>query len=191
MSSIVLFGGTFDPIHIGHLIIAEHVKESIGAGKITFLPTGVPPHKKGVSSSIHRLKMVELAISDNPSFEVSTYELKQKGTNYTYRTVKHFSTKTDQLYFFAGADSLVDLPNWRNPMGILNHCKMIIARRNDIDFQNVFQKFDAENFVMVDTPIVGLSSTEVRKRVAANKSCKYILHPKVEQYIEKEELYIG
>ncbi|WP_353894321.1 nicotinate (nicotinamide) nucleotide adenylyltransferase [Proteinivorax hydrogeniformans] len=191
MSSMILFGGSFDPIHMGHLIIAEYVKDYMEVDKVVFLPNGVPPHKKEITSSNHRLKMVELAISDNPSFDVSTYELQQQGTNYTYKTIKYFSSKVDNLYFFAGADSLVDFPKWKNPKEILSYCKMVIAKREGYEGENTLKKFGTDNFIILKTPIIELSSTQIRKRLAQNKSCKYLIHPKVEDYILDKGIYNG
>lgn len=204
MSPIGIYGGTFDPIHTGHLIIADQTREILGLNKVVFLPNGNPPHKKATKSNkFHRLNMIKIAIEDNPCFEVSDIEIKREEPSYTYNTVLELKEiYNDELYFIIGADSLINLHKWYNYQELIKLCKFVVLPRvlenletnkNPSDFLkdwiiNVL-KSDIERFIIIDFPMLEISSTIIRNNISNKKSIKYILPEKVIKYIYEENLY--
>ena len=130
---VCLFGGTFDPPHIGHLLIAQTVCEAENFDTILFVPANKQLQKKVVTDKKKRIKMLELAIKDNPNFELSDIEINRGGISYTMDTITHYREhimkSEDELFFLIGSDSLMDFPNWKNPKGILKNCKVVVAIR--------------------------------------------------------------
>ncbi len=197
---IGITGGTFDPIHYGHLIIAENIRYTIGLDKIIFVPTGMPPHKKhlNVTSSADRLTMVKKAVHSNPHFEVSSVEIEREGYTYTIDTIKHFKRiygEKAQLYFITGADVVKELTTWKNFEVLFGLCKFVVGLRpeyvdesfyNEIEFLKT--KYNAD-ITVADIPMVQISSTDIRKRIQEGRSIKYLLPECVEDYIYKNKLY--
>ncbi|HOV21105.1 MAG TPA: nicotinate-nucleotide adenylyltransferase [bacterium] len=189
--TIGLLGGTFDPIHIGHLIIAEKVREEFNLEKVIFIPAGIPPHKKSAfTSSFHRYNMVKIAVSDNSFFDVSDIEIKRNLPSYTYLTIKKMKEiyKNYKIFFIIGQDSLLDLPNWYKADKLIKETTFIIVRRNT-DFYYEKDKNFPVNFELSNNPIIGISSTYIRTCIKERKSIKYLLPEKVKNYIEKENIY--
>ena len=126
---ICLFGGTFDPPHIGHLLIAQTIYEAENFDKILFIPAYVPPHKNGITPMKHRIEMVKIAISDNPNFEFSDVDIVRKGTSYTIDSIidikRNYKLTNDEIYYLIGSDSLIDFKNWKDSKEILDECNAV------------------------------------------------------------------
>ena len=197
---IGIMGGTFDPIHLGHLATAEAVRELFTLDEILFIPAARPPHKLGrkISNEIHRLAMTRLATRSNKFFKVSDMELKRTGLSYTLDTIdelhKTFGSETE-LFFIIGADSLADLSRWHEAKKLVEKCHFIATTRQgiDIDFSAVRNYFGAaaiEHIHCVTTPGLEISSTDLRERIKSGRSIKYLVPEIVEEYILREELYL-
>lgn len=195
---IGIFGGTFDPIHLGHLATAEAVRETFALDEILFIPAARPPHKlaRHVTDEIHRLTMTTLATRSNKFFRVSDMEIKRTGLSYTLDTMdelhKQFGAATE-LFFIIGADSLADLSKWHEAKKLVARSHFIATTRPgvDVDFSATEKFFGAacEHIHRVTTPAIEISSTEIRKRVKLGRSIKYLVPEAVEEYILREGLY--
>lgn len=197
---IGIMGGTFDPIHLGHLATAEAVRELFALDEILFIPAARPPHKldKHVTDERHRLAMTTLATRSNKFFRVSDMELRRTGLSYTFDTMnelhKIFGTSTE-LFFIIGADSLADLSKWHAAHELVAKCHFIATTRQgvDADFSAVEKFFGAaarEHIHRVATPGLEISSTDIREKVKLGRSIKYLVPEVVEDYILKERLYL-
>ena len=197
---IGIMGGTFDPIHLGHLATAEAVREIFSLDEILFIPAARPPHKldRSITDEHHRLAMTRLATHSNKFFRVSDLELKRTGLSYTLDTVnelhKIFGSSTE-LFFIIGADSLADLSKWHAARELVAKCHFIATTRQgvDVDFSAVEKFFGAaaiEHIHRVTTPGLEISSTDIREKVRQRRSIKYLVPEVVEEYIAREELYI-
>lgn len=191
---IGLFGGTFDPIHIGHLIIAETLKDAFPLDRILFIPAAVPPHKDATELTASRLRveMVEAAISENPGFEMSDVEIQKGDVSYTIDTVRQlraaFKDSRVELFLIVGGDSLVDLVNWKDPDRLLEEVPMLVAGRPGYDIDQAEARYRSR-ITVLDTPLVDVSSTEIRRRVREGKSIRYWVPGAVEFIIAREGLY--
>ncbi len=188
---IALFGGTFDPVHTGHLIIAEKAREEFNLEKVIFIPSNIPPHKKKVyASSLHRYNMVKIAIEDNPFFEISDIEIKKKEPSYTYVTVIRMKKiyPDYKIFFIIGQDSLFELPQWYKAKELIKEITFLVAKRYS-NFNYRKEKNFPVNFEIIHSPIIGISSTYIRTCIKAGKSVKYLLPEKVYDYIQKEKIY--
>lgn len=190
---IGIFGGTFDPVHLGHLVVAEEIREQFGLDKVIFVPAAQPPHKGpgSVTDPWVRYKMVALAIADNPHFEVSDIEIRHLGKSYTIDTIHELKDRYGpdyQIFFIMGADSLLEMPTWKDPEGILNSCAVIVTTRPGFDLNRVDPHYRNRVQLVRVTPI-DISSTEIRRRVREGRSIKYLVPRKVEEYIHKERVY--
>ena len=185
---IGILGGTFNPIHVGHLILAEEALAKLSLDKVVFVPTHIPPHKNvGDAKPKDRLKMTELAIANNDSFEVSTFELDSKKKSYSIDTLKSFRDKygeSVQLYFITGSDLLKDLFSWKNVNEIFKMSKFIVANRAGYPLNNVPDEVET----VVITPIE-VSSEDIRKRLKESRSIRYLVPEKVRSYIARHGLY--
>jgi len=196
---IGILGGTFDPIHIGHLVTAEAVRIQFGLEKVIFIPAGDPPHKQGcqVTAARHRFIMTVLATCSNPYFFVSAMELERPGPSYTIDTIKilkeRYGPDTD-LYFIIGADTVKELHTWRKIDELLDLCYFVAATRpgsNGLDLiVQMFGDKGRERILRLNNPELEISSTDIRERVKNGKSIKYIVPESVEEYILKEKLYV-
>lgn len=190
---IGLFGGTFDPIHNGHLIIAEWVREELQLEKIIFIPAGDPPHKQesNITSIKHRLAMVSLAIEANDRFSLSDIEAKKAGKSYTVETLRvlqnHFSSPT-KLFWIIGSDSLLDLPNWFQPDEIVRLAQIVVYPRSGYSVNEAAARFK-DRVLYVDSPLIDISATTIRDRIRQEKSVRYFLPESVLKYIHRENLY--
>ncbi len=191
MEHIGIIGGSFDPIHIGHLITAQVVLEKRNLDKIIFIPCFVSPHKiKNKSTEAkHRLKMVELAIKSNPNFTVSDFEIKANQVSYTVETIKHFKETYDNIDFIIGYDNLINFNSWKDPDKIVELANLIVLKRNFVAPNYSFHSYFAKA-VFVDTPIVEISSTEIRERIGKNLPVNYFLTKEVYDYIYEHKLYL-
>lgn len=194
---IGIIGGTFDPVHIGHLIIAEESRCRLDLEKVVFIPAGQPPHKPSepIASAEHRYAMTVLATRDNPAFEVSRIEMERPGPSYTVDTIEELrSTCRDEVEFFfiVGADSLLEILTWHQPERLINLCRIVAATRPGYDqaeAERLLPRAYLERTVFLDAPSVDISSTELRERVASGTPIRYLVPRDVEEYILKNGLY--
>lgn len=194
-----LFGGTFDPIHIGHLVAAKLAKEALGLDRVMFVPAGVPPHKIGneITPAAGRLGMVELAVEREPGFEVCDWEIRREGPSYTVETVEHFARlfPEDELYFIMGADMLADFPNWHRARRILQLARVIGLTRPGFDLDACRVALtkalpgSAERIHYVEMPGLDISSTWLRNRLQKRLSVKYLIPEPVIRFIEENRVY--
>lgn len=197
---IGLMGGTFDPIHYGHLVAAEEARINFNLSKVIFIPAGNPPHKKDykVTDSEHRYIMTALAVNSNPYFEVSRVEVDREGYTYTVDTLKWFREKYDdsvELFFISGADAILDILTWRKVDEVLKYCTFIAATRPGYTSEQLERKvkevknlYGKEIFILEVTGMA-ISSTDIRKKVKNGQSIKYLVPEAVEYYIIKNNLY--
>lgn len=199
MSRVAILGGTFDPIHLGHLLIAEQAYNTFSLDKVIFMPAGAPPHKteKKIVDGSRRLKMVKLAIRDNPHFSYSDYELKKEGRSYTADTLRYFKELNPghKVYFIIGADSLLDIFSWREPDYLLENGHFIVARRPGYPLDNIhlderYQPY-LEHIHIMEGILIDISSSKIRERIRTGQSIRYQTRDAVISYIEKERLYRG
>ena len=201
-NKIGIMGGTFDPIHNGHLIIAENSRIKFGLDEIIFIPTGMPAHKikNGIASDNYRYEMVLLSINSNPYFSISSLEMNREGITYTIDTIKYLMSKNEntEYYFIMGSDSLYNFNKWKDYKELLNLCKFIVAKRpNQNDNKKLREKVKELNNIssnsiqILESPMIDISSTDIRERISFNKSIKYLVPETVELYIEKHGLYRG
>ena len=199
MKKVGIMGGTFNPIHYGHLFLAEQAYEQIGLNSILFMPSKNPPHKKGqeIISAEHRLNMVKQAVMDNPHFEVSTMELDREGMTYTADTLKAMtSDNTDmEYYFIIGGDSLLQITEWRDPQTIFNLSIIVASGRDHLTEDTLIQQAEelkrtyGARIVLLDMPTIEISSADIRSRIAAGKSIRYYLPQTVLNYITSHGLF--
>lgn len=198
-SAIGVFGGTFDPIHIGHLVVAQDAAVALGLDQVLFVPNHIPPHKRHqhVTGATERSTMVRLAIADNPLFAFSSIELDREGPSYTLDTMRALHAQMPEgtrLVFLTGSDSLLGLHTWHEPEILLNEFDLVfLARPTDspIDWQSLERRFPAirDRVRMLAVPQLEISSRELRRRVAANQPIRYYVVPEVERYITQHGLY--
>jgi nicotinate-nucleotide adenylyltransferase len=199
-----LFGGTFDPIHLGHLILAECCREQCELDAVWFLPAGDPPHKPGktISPGRTRAEMIEFAIAGHPQFVVNRMELERDGKSFTYETLGrlHDDEPERALFFLIGADSLADLPTWREPRRILELATIVAVNRGDkplADIDAIARRIAGSSDVapvrerirVVTMPGVDISSTDIRSRVQSGRSIRFLVPRAVEMYIAQHQLY--
>ncbi|MEE9370255.1 MAG: nicotinate (nicotinamide) nucleotide adenylyltransferase [Sedimentisphaerales bacterium] len=199
---IALFGGTFDPIHLGHTAVAEAAAEHIGADKIIFIPAKCSPLKDSFPRASYddRLAMMALAIADNEMFQLNDYELKKTGPSYTLETVRRFQAEfgsDTSIYWLVGADSIDDLPHWYKVAELIDECNLCVMFRAGCDppdftrFEPVWGSGPVEKLQrnVIPTPLIDISSTEIRNRLAAGLNVADMLAPPVADYIHKHRLY--
>ncbi len=196
---IGIMGGTFDPLHYGHLVAAEMARHEFALEKVIFIPTGNPPHKVGrrVTSPGDRYEMVKRAVQDNSFFEVSDLEIQRKGYSYTVDTLKelHELYPQHELYFITGADAFREIFTWREVQSVLSLSHFIGASRPGFDPHEFLEELKRDypeflpNMHLFDVPALAISSTDIRSRVKEGKPIRYLLPESVRLYIEKTGLY--
>jgi nicotinate-nucleotide adenylyltransferase len=191
-----LFGGTFDPIHLGHLILAEQCREACKLDLVWFVVAGEPPHKRGERTPVaHRLEMARIAIAGHPHFEVSEIEVNRPGPHYSVDTLAsvHAERSEDDLYFVIGADSLLDLPGWRDPAGIAHLATIVVVNRPGIEESDPANLPDfgpgSKPLQFVTIPPIGIASHDLRRRVAEQRTIRYLVPRAVEAYVQAHGLY--
>lgn len=197
MRRIGVFGGTFDPIHTAHLIIAEDVREQVHLDKVLFIPSANPPHKSldGLTDAQSRINMIELAIEGNRFFESSDVEIKnsQHSKSYTVDTLMnlrdYYSGEQTKLYLIIGMDNLVELHTWKDPGKLFALAEVVVTNRPGFLIQDVKNDYGRQ-VIFVPGLNIDISSTEIRSRVKENRTIRYLAPQKVEQYITKNKLYI-
>jgi nicotinate-nucleotide adenylyltransferase len=194
--SLGVFGGTFDPIHIAHLAVAESARDALGLERVLFIPVREPPHKPGqsVTDAAHRLAMVDLAIAGNPAFASSRIELDRPGPSYTAETLETLAAETPDLTLILSAEAFVGLPTWHEPRRVLGLARLAVTPRDGYPAADV--GFLAEHFpgvaaqvVFLDGPRLRLSASELRDRAAAGRSLRYLVPDAVTAYIGDHGLY--
>ncbi|MGO5052302.1 nicotinate-nucleotide adenylyltransferase [Lachnospiraceae bacterium LCP25S3_G4] len=197
---IGIMGGTFNPIHIGHLLLGEFAYEAFNLDVIWFLPNGNPPHKDSdlmISSIDHRVEMTKLAIEDTPYFELSLHEIKKSSVSYSFETMEFFQEKyvDDTFYFIVGADSLFSMESWMQPERLFQKCTILVAYRDDKDVEEMKCKIDFlkrkyhAKIELLSAPLLEISSSIIRSRVSHNRSIRYMVPDKVQNYIQENNLY--
>jgi len=200
VTRIGVLGGTFDPIHYGHLVIAEDARVYLHLEKVLFVPARQPPHKpeKTYSAFQHRVRMIELAIADNPYFALSLIEANRPGPSYTVDTMRQLQAELGpdvEFYFVMGMDSLVSILTWHKPAELLPLCRIVVAER--AGYQVDLSALEAalpglrQRLELIDTPELSISSTDLQRRVQHGLSIKYQVPPDVERYIYDHKLYLG
>ena len=196
-----LFGGTFDPVHYGHLLLAECCRQQCRLDQVWFLPAAVPPHKQDreLTPAEARIEMLELAVGGNSALAVSRHEVDRGGVSYTVDTLAHFHDEDPdgELFFLMGADMLRDLPNWRDTARVCELAVPVVVRRPgwaEPDFKCLAEIASPERIEtirrhQVEMPQIDLSSSDIRRRVAAGLSIRYRTTRAVEKYIETHRLY--
>ena len=189
-----IFGGTFDPPHIGHLLIAQTVFESENFERLIFVPANISPAKKNGDSSSpnERSKMLEIALINNPNFEISDLEIKREGISYTIDTIREFvdDLKLDknELFFLMGSDTLKSFHTWKDPEEILNLCNIIVAIRPGFTPSDIPQ-WVLDNVRFANIPRFEVSSTNIRRRWREGKTIRYMVTKEVWEYIDEKDLY--
>lgn len=196
---IGILGGTFNPIHIGHLILAENTYSALNLDKIIFMPSGVSYLKdqKTIVSAEHRINMVKTAIKDNDHFELSTMETDRGGNTYTYETLNALKTQNtqDELYFIGGADTLMGIESWKCPDLIFKNAHLVIAPRDFMKSEALYEKAEdlkerfSADIIILDTPNVEISSSLIRDKIKNRQSARYYLPVGVAEYIMENKLY--
>jgi len=197
---IGISGGTFDPIHYGHLIIAEEIRETMELEKMVFIPSANPPHKVGigVTNATHRYNMVKMATESNPWFAVSSIEMERGGYSYTVDTLvqlKQIYGEDTVLFFMTGADVIPELVTWKNFEKLFSLCEFVAVLRPGFNRESLIKEIEflKSHFMakihIVDAPLIGISSTIIREKVRNGKSIKYLVPENVEEYITENGLY--
>ena len=197
---IGVMGGSFDPPHIAHLIMAESVREALALDRVLFVPARDQPLKPGmgVAPVHHRVEMVRLAITDNPHFALSTIDIDRAGPSYTVDTLRLLreewgGPERASLWFIVGADSLISFPRWRDPDGILTQARLAVVRRPDyaLDLVQLHAQVPqlADSVDWIDAPLIDISSTGIRARIQEGRSVRYLFPDAVQEYIEAHGLY--
>lgn len=192
-------GGTFDPVHYGHLLIAENAHEQYALDEVIFLPTGQSPHKdiRQILDADDRMEMLRLATEDNPHFSCSDYEIRKEGISYTYLTVQAFYEQVagDDLFFIMGADSLAYFDSWMRPDEISRMSTILAAVRDGLNQEELqpireflHQKYGTSIY-FINTPNFSVSSRNIRKRITSGQSIRYLVPEVVEQYLKEHHIY--
>jgi len=199
MKKVGIMGGTFNPIHNGHLFLAEHAYDQAGLDYVMFMPTMNPPHKPEaiVISAEHRLNMVKLAIKNNPHFVLSDMELNRPGLTYTSDTLKILKEKEPdtEFYFIVGADSLMMMPTWKDPQTVFSLSTVVVGGREDymkdrlMEQASYLKKTYKGTIIFLEMPNIEISSEYIRERVAENKTIRYYVPEEVLEYIKLHNLY--
>jgi len=190
MSKVGIFGGTFDPIHLGHLITAQSVREIRGLDKIIFIPAFISPHKSEVktSSPEDRLNMIKLAIEGVSFFDYSDIEIQKGGVSYTVDTLRELKSKYDQLEFIIGYDNIFTFHTWKDPDEILKLAKVVVLKRRS-SHPPPFEDKYVHEAEFVETRGIEISATDIRKRVKNEMPINFLVPPTVMKYIYKHKLY--
>ncbi len=199
MKKIGIMGGTFNPIHYGHLFLAENAFEQIGLDQILFMPSKNPPHKlkPDMVADEQRVDMIRLAIAGNPHFELSTLELMREGLTYTADTLTILTRERPDLHYFflVGADSLFMMQDWYDPQTIFSLCTVVAAGRDNVEWEKLTrqadylkQQFQAD-IRLIEMPTIQISSADIRSRLSEGKTVRYYLPDPVFAYIKEHGLY--
>lgn len=203
---IGILGGTFDPIHIGHLVVGEEARVRLGLSEVLFVPAGQPWLKldRDISSAVHRVEMVRRGIADNPHFELCTLEVERPGPTYTVDTLTMLRKQIGRnasFFLILGRDALADFPLWKEPGRVLQLCTLAVAPRpvlsdvresrvNDLKHPEEALPGLLDQVIQLDMPVIGISSSEIRQRVAQGLPVRYLVPHGVEAYITEHKMYM-
>ncbi len=184
-------GGSFDPIHLGHLVTAEQARVDLGLDEVVFIPAGTPWQKDDTTDAEHRYLMTVLATSANPRFSVSRIEIDRDGPTYTVDTLRALRAAHpgEEFWFISGADAIVNIVTWRDADEVLDLARFVAATRPGHDVAALERPGLRERVTTLDVPALAVSSTDIRERVAAGRSVRYLIPREVEEYIRKHGLY--
>ena len=193
MRKLGVLGGSFDPIHTGHLIVAQDVLCVLSLDAVLFIPACVPPHKTGrkLSPAEHRLKMVDIAIRGNPDFKSSDMELKRGGLSYTIDTIQELRNEVaadTEIFFIVGSDNVPDMNTWKKPHELITLCQFVKIHRPGFTGTDILPDF-RERIIDVPVTAVDISSRDIRQRVREGRPIRYLVPEPVERYILEEGLY--
>lgn len=201
MMKLGIMGGTFNPIHFGHLFLAENAYEQIGLDQILFMPSKNPPHKDKPYqvTDQQRVEMIALAIGDNPHFALSTIELERTGYTYTSDTLTLLKQEDPEkeYYFIVGADSLFMMHQWHEPQTIFSLCTVVAAGRDNVEPEQLKQQAEylrqqyQANILLLDMPTIQIASGEIRQRMKEQRSVRYYLPDSVIEFIKNNKLYLS
>jgi nicotinate-nucleotide adenylyltransferase len=198
---IGIFGGTFDPVHYGHLILAEQCREQGRLDQVWFVPAPRPPHKaeQPLTRFDQRVEMLALAIAGNPTFRIDEIEKDRTGPSFTVDTLAEFQKRhpADEFFLLVGSDTLKDLPHWHDPVGVLRRAGLLVVLRPNhallsTDDLRASAQLPADvplRLEVVEMPLIGISSRDLRRRVVLGKSLRYLLPRAVEVYIHDKQIY--
>ena len=194
MQRLGIIGGTFDPIHCGHLLLATFVAEQLRLGRVLFVPAADPPrkdHRSDLAPAEDRWQMVRRAVAGVPGFEASRLELDRPGKSYTVDTLRQVRSQEpdSSLYLIIGRDNVSDMATWQDPEGILELCTVVAGSR--VVAQRPAQAELAARILSLETPVIDLSSTAIRRRVAGGLPIRWMVPPPVEDYIGQQRLYLA
>jgi nicotinate-nucleotide adenylyltransferase len=193
LKKIGILGGTFDPIHTGHLVLADELREKLKLERVIFIPSASPPHKTDheLSSATHRFEMTKLALKGNSHFSVSDIELKREGLSYTVETLRKLKElyKDSEIYFLTGSDVLDEITTWKEPDEIYRLAKIVIGIRPGFDEFDPEDHF-AKRSIIIRITGVDVSSSHIREKVAKGESIKYLVPSEVGEYIRRKNLYM-
>ena len=202
MGRIGLFGGSFNPVHVAHLILAEQAREARSLDKVLFMPVGTPPHKpdRALAPAKHRLRMLQLALEGNEHLEASTLEIEREGPSYTLLTVRHLKEMLGadtRIFLIVGADSIRDLPTWWHAEDLVQEVEIVGLRRPGVSLDSLVELEAAFppgimrkiKRSLVPAPLLDVSSTDVRLRVREGRCIRYLVPESVRRYIEEHGLY--
>jgi nicotinate-nucleotide adenylyltransferase len=193
---IGIYGGTFDPVHVGHLVLAEQCREQCRLDEVWFVPAGRPPHKTdaAITPARQRLEMLELALAGHDRFRIHRFEVERSGPSFTVETLQHVHEETPGCDWFLllGADSVRDFPTWREPDRIAELATIVAVNRGDrppCDPREMVRLFGEDRFVVAQMPGLDIASSDLRRRVHEGRSIRYLVPRGVEVYIQQHKLY--
>jgi nicotinate-nucleotide adenylyltransferase len=194
---IGILGGTFDPVHIGHLIMADEAIAQLSLAEVLFVPAGDPWRKsdeRRITPAEHRLAMLQIAVAGDDRFGISDIEVRREGPSYTADTLAALAAERldDELVFLLGADAFADLPHWHEPHRIVGHAMLAVAPRATADLRDLLARvtgISLDRVLKFEMPRVDVSSTDVRERIARGRPVRYLLPPGVASYIDEHGLY--
>lgn len=195
---IGIMGGTFDPIHNGHLMLGDYACRQFRLQRIWVMPNGNPPHKSQETASEHRIRMAALAIENDPRFELNLYEAERPEVSYSYETIQNLSELYPEhdFYFILGADSLFTIESWRRPDSLLSDCTILAACRDDKDIPQMMEQIDYlkkkyyARIELLSSPMMDVSSSDIRRMVQYGMDVSHLVPPGVEEYIREHRLYL-
>ena len=196
--NIGILGGTFDPVHLGHLLLAEEARVKLELSEVLFVPAGQPWLKvnRSITAAIHRVEMVRRAIATNPYFELCTLEVERSGPSYTVDTMITLQRQLGSqasFFFILGCDTLAELPSWKEPNRLVQMCRLVVATRlgsRDLKHLEVSMPGLLDEVIQLDMPVIGISSSQIRERIAQRLSIRYLVPDEVEKYIVEQKIYL-